>query len=160
VFLPAAYRRFTFRLPPLNCRSFDIPSFPNLFGCAYLMIVGLGTDLMDVARIAEKLRDDPGFSGELFTSAEIRYCEGKHSPAPHFAARFAAKEAFLKALGTGWRDGLSWREIEIGRDDFGRPLIALSGKAKELVRERNVARIHVTLTHTATQAAATVILES
>ena len=124
------------------------------------MIVGLGTDLMDVARIAEKLRDDPGFARELFTADEIGYCEGKHHPAEHFAARFAAKEAFLKAMGTGWRDGLAWREIEIKHDNLGKPVIFLSGKAKELARERNITRILVTLAHTATHAAATVILES
>lgn len=124
------------------------------------MIVGLGTDLIDVDRVEQKLRDDPGLAEELFTPSEIRYCEGKHQPAQHFAARFAAKEALLKALGTGWRDGLSWREIEIHHDELGRPLMVLSGKVEELARDRNVLRIHVSLTHTASHAAACVILES
>jgi holo-[acyl-carrier protein] synthase len=124
------------------------------------MIVGLGCDLLDVERVEQKLREDSGLAVSLFTPFEIAYCEGKHHPAQHFAARFAAKEALLKALGTGWRDGLSWREIEIRRDDLGRPVIALSGKVEQLAREQRVARVHVSLTHTAAYAAATVILES
>ena len=124
------------------------------------MIVGLGSDLLDVARVEQKLQEDSGFAASLFTPLEIRYCEGKHHPAQHYAARFAAKEALLKALGTGWRDGLSWHEIEIRRDELGRPVIALSGRVEQLAREQRVARVHVSLTHTAAFAAATVILES
>ena len=93
------------------------------------MIVGLGSDLLDVARVEQKLREDSGLTQSLFTPLEIRYCEGKHHPARHYAARFAAKEALLKALGTGWRDGLSWREIEIRNDELGRPVMVLSGLA-------------------------------
>jgi len=124
------------------------------------MIVGLGSDLLDVARVEQKLREDSGLAASLFTPLEIRYCEGKHHPAQHYAARFAAKEALLKALGTGWRDGLSWREIEIRRDELGRPVMVLSGCVEQLARERGVTRVHVSLTHTAAYAAATVILES
>ena len=124
------------------------------------MIVGLGSDLLDVARIEQKLREDSGLAASLFTPLEIHYCEGKHRPAQHYAARFAAKEALLKALGTGWRDGLSWREIEIRRDELGRPVMVLSGCVEQLARERGVTRVHVSLTHTAAYAAATVILES
>jgi holo-[acyl-carrier protein] synthase len=124
------------------------------------MIVGLGSDLLDVARIEQKLREDSGLAASLFTPLEIRYCESQRHPAQHYATRFAAKEALLKALGTGWRDGLSWREIEIRRDELGRPVIALSGKVEQLAREHGVTRVHASLTHTAAYAAATVILES
>ena len=127
--------------------------FTNSAESSQPMIVGLGTDLIDVARVEQKLRDDPGMINELFTPSEISYCEAKHRPAQHFAARFAAKEALLKALGTGWRDGLSWREIEIRHDEQGRPLMFLSGKVEELSRDRNVLHIHVSLAHTASQAA-------
>jgi holo-[acyl-carrier protein] synthase len=124
------------------------------------MIVGLGSDLLDVARVEQKLQEDSGLAATLFTPPEIRYCESQRHPAQHYAARFAAKEALLKALGTGWRDGLSWHEIEIRRDELGRPVMVLSGKVEQLARERRVARVHVSLTHTAAFAAATVILES
>ena len=124
------------------------------------MIVGLGSDLLDVARVEQKLREDSGLTQSLFTPLEIRYCEGKHHPARHYAARFAAKEALLKALGTGWRDGLSWREIEIQNDELGRPVMVLSGCVEQLAREQGATRIHVSLTHTTAYAAASVILES
>jgi holo-[acyl-carrier protein] synthase len=124
------------------------------------MIVGLGSDLLDVARVEQKLREDSNLVTSLFTPLEIAYCEGKHCPAEHYAARFAAKEALLKALGTGWRDGLSWREIEIQNDDLGRPVMVLSGRVEQLACQRNVVRVHVSLTHSATHAAATVVLES
>jgi holo-[acyl-carrier protein] synthase len=124
------------------------------------MIVGLGSDLLDVARIEQKLREDSGLAASLFTAIEIAYCEGKHRPAQHYAARFAAKEALLKALGTGWRDGLSWREIEIRSDELGRPVMVLSGRVEQLACQQGVTRVHVSLTHTAAYAAATVILES
>jgi len=124
------------------------------------MIVGLGSDLLDVARVEQKLREDSGLAASLFTPPEIRYCESQRHPARHYAARFAAKEALLKALGTGWRDGLSWREIEIRRDELGRPVMVLSGCVEQLAREQGVTRVHVSLTHTAAYAAATVILES
>jgi holo-[acyl-carrier protein] synthase len=124
------------------------------------MIVGLGCDLLDVARVEQRLREDSGLAASLFTPLEIRYCESQHRPAQHYAARFAAKEALFKALGTGWQGGLSWREIEIQRDELGRPLMILSGRTEQLTREKGVTRVHVSLAHTEAHAAATVILES
>lgn len=124
------------------------------------MIVGLGSDLIDVARVEQKLGEDSALAESLFTPLEIRYCESKHHPARHYAARFAAKEALLKALGTGWRDGLSWREIEIRNDELGRPVMVLSGRVERLAKKQGVTRVHVSLTHTAAYAAASVILES
>jgi holo-[acyl-carrier protein] synthase len=124
------------------------------------MIVGLGNDLLDVARVERELREDSGWAERLFTPLEIAYCEGKHRPAEHFAARFAAKEALFKALGTGWRGGLSWREIEIRTGELGRPGMVLSGRVDQAVRELGATRIHLSLTHTSVSAAAIVILES
>lgn len=124
------------------------------------MIVGLGYDLLDVARVEKMLGHDFGLAETLFTTSEIRYCREKRYPARHFAARFAAKEALLKALGTGYRNGVSWLHIEVRNDRQGRPGIVLHGKVEELAQTKNVARIHVSLTHTADYAAASIVLES
>ncbi|RPH95706.1 holo-ACP synthase [candidate division KSB1 bacterium] len=124
------------------------------------MIVGLGTDLMDVTRMEKQLQEDAGLISSLFTPAEIAYCEGKRYPAQHYAARFAAKESLFKALGTGYRDGLSWLEIEISHSNTGQPEIKLTGKVQEQAAKMGVNRVCLSMSHTRTHAAATVILES
>jgi len=125
------------------------------------MLIGIGIDLLEVDRMAEQLR--PGasaFREQVFTPAEIAYCESQHYPSRHYAARFAAKEAVLKALGTGARDASAWREVEVWRDGQGACGVRLHGQAQRLATERNVRRIHVSLTHTRGLAAASVALES
>lgn len=125
------------------------------------MIVGLGTDLVEVARIAAAAeRRGPALLARLFTAGEIGYCETRHYRFESFAARFAAKEAFLKALGTGARDGISWQDIEVVRDARGRPELRLTGRAHELAAERGVTNAFVSLSHTRTLATAVVVLES
>ena len=124
------------------------------------MIVGLGTDVMEVARMAANLRDDVAFRDEVFTAAEIAYCEGMRYPAQHFAARFAAKEALFKALGADDRAGMRWREAEVLREESGRPHIVLHGSTRELAESLAVDEIFVTLAHIADLASATVALES
>ena len=122
------------------------------------MILGLGMDLCEVDRIQRLLeRDRARFVRRVFLDAEIAYCDARRRPALHYAARFAAKEAFLKALGRGWR--LGWTQVEVLRSASGKPDLALKGKAAEVTAGRGVRRIHLTLTHTAHTAAAVVVLE-
>jgi len=121
------------------------------------MILGIGIDLCDVERVERLLeRDRERFARRVFSEGERGYCEGRRRPAIHYAARFAAKEAFLKAVGTGWR--LGWREVEVVRGPSGRPELSVHGAAAEIAARRGVRRIHVTLTHTAEIAAAVVVL--
>lgn len=128
------------------------------------MIVGTGIDIIEVERIRKQLeRDGSRFIRSLFTEYEIKYCQtGTHQAARArcFAGRFSAKEAFLKALGSGLREGLKWKDIEIRNDDMGKPEIVLSGKALERVREKGIEGVHVSISHVDAVAAAVVILES
>lgn len=123
-------------------------------------VVGLGTDLARVGRFRSFL--DEGKSKlieRLFTLGERGYSLTKKDPAPHFAARFAAKEACLKAFGTGLRDGLSWQDMEIVHDDLGRPSLYLSGRAAELAEQRRIDMVHLSYSHDGDYAVATVVLE-
>jgi holo-[acyl-carrier protein] synthase len=123
------------------------------------MIVGIGTDLLDVGRMARELaREGAGFRDDVFTPAEVAYCEAKAHPAQHFAVRFAAKEAFWKALGTP-AERVSLRDVEVERPQAGPPQLVLTGRAKEEVERLGVTRAHVSLTHTSTLASANVLLE-
>lgn len=102
------------------------------------------------------------FLKTLFTSIEIEYCKSGsniNSQARCFAGRFAAKEAFLKALGTGLRNGIKWTEIEIINDPLGKPLINVSGQAEDKIQEREIRQIHLSISHDRDNAAAMVILE-
>lgn len=124
------------------------------------MIVGVGIDLVEISRFDRILASrNRRVIDRLFTPGEQAYCDAKGSPAPHYAARFAAKEAFFKALGTGVRGGLTWQDAEVVSDRFGRPALRLSGEGGRLCRSRGVDRIHLSLSHERTTAAATVILE-
>jgi len=100
------------------------------------------------------------FEQRVFTDAEIRYCRSKPNVDERFAARFAAKEAALKALGTGWRGGIRWRDVEVRREPGGRPTIAFAGKAAEMAARLGAARASLSLSHTAEHAVASVILEN
>ena len=124
------------------------------------MIIGVGNDIMDVSRIRRELDSaDLTFREQTFSPAEIDYCEGKRYPARHYAARFAAKEAFFKALGTGLIDGLAWRDVEVCVRDGGQPELTLSGASLTAARQRGVVNTFLSLTHTADLAMASVVLE-
>lgn len=125
------------------------------------MIVGTGVDITEVARIAAALeRFGSRFLERIFTPGEIRYCTGKPNAAERLAARFAAKEAGMKAIGTGLRHGISWQDLEVVREPGGRPVLRYSGKAAEFAQRLGCSRVQLSLTHTAEQALAFVILES
>ena len=124
------------------------------------MIVGTGIDIAEVPRVGAAIeRFGERFLRRIFTAAEIRYCDSKANRIERYAARFAAKEAALKAIGTGWKHGVAWTEVEVRRDPSGRPTIAFSGKAGEFAARLGVQRASLSLSHTKEQAIACVILE-
>lgn len=124
------------------------------------MIVGTGIDIAEVPRIGESIgRFGERFLRRIYTEGEIRYCDSKANRVERYAARFAAKEAAMKALGTGWSRGVRWRDIEILRQPGGRPTIQFHGKAAEFAAQLGAKNIALSLSHTAEQAIASVILE-
>jgi holo-[acyl-carrier protein] synthase len=125
------------------------------------MIVGTGIDITEVPRIREVIeRHGERFLKRIFTEGEIQYCESKANRMERYAARFAAKEAGMKAIGTGWNHGVRWRDIEVARNPGGRPTLLLHGKAAEFAAKLGATNIALSLTHTAEEAMAQVILES
>lgn len=125
------------------------------------MIIGIGIDLIELHRIQASLKQHGArFKNRLFTSREIDYCDSKRSNAfRHYAARFAAKEATMKALGVGWQQGTSWKEIEVIRNEKGQPQIRLTGSTARTARELKSKTIRLSLTHSEAYAAAFVIIE-
>jgi len=123
------------------------------------MIIGLGTDIIEVERVAEKISKNNGFRELVFSPGEIAYCEAKTHKFEHYAARFAAKEAFFKALGTGWANETAFHEVEIVHDINGKPLIRLIGETARTLSHLNMQKIHVSLSHVKTMATAIIIIE-
>lgn len=124
------------------------------------MIVSIGVDIIEVYRIRETLARTPRFADRVFTMRERSYCDSKGAAAAQsYAARFAAKEAFLKALKTGWRGRITWHDIEITNDEQGAPDIILSGEAREIFEKTGADRIHLSMSHTTDHATAQVVLE-
>lgn len=125
------------------------------------MILGMGVDLAEVERIQAAMeRHGEAFLRRVFTAGEREYCVRFKNKYERYAGRFAAKEAAMKALGTGWRRGVRWVDFEVVREPGGRPTIRLDGVAKEIAEEMGVKRIWLSITHTETQALAQVIFES
>jgi holo-[acyl-carrier protein] synthase len=124
------------------------------------VVMGLGTDLIETRRVQESIdRFGERFLERIFTAGEIAYCARKRNAAESFAARFAAKEAGAKALGTGISRGVSWKEFEVRREASGRPTLHLSGRAAELAEAMGVRRVQLSLTHSRELAIATVVAE-
>jgi len=123
------------------------------------MIFGIGTDLIEVERVAEKMEKKAGFKELVFSADEIIYCEARTFKYEHYAARFAAKEAFLKAIGTGWRNGTAFIEIEIYNDEEGKPEIRFHGLTAKTIADLKLGKIFVSLSHLKTMACAMVIIE-
>ena len=116
--------------------------------------VGLGVDIVDIARMKRILERTPSFARKVYSDEERAYCLDKATPEVHFATRFAAKEAVLKALGTGFSGGIGVRDIEVRRTSKGRPYVVLSGRAKEVARELGVRELPISLSYTHTEAVA------
>jgi holo-[acyl-carrier protein] synthase len=124
------------------------------------MVIGLGTDLIEIARIAQTVeRFGERFLQRVYTPREIAYCLGKRSSAESLAARFAAKEAAAKALGTGISRGVGWLDLEVVREPSGKPTMRLTGRAAEIANALGVARTSVSLTHSRDIALAVVVME-
>lgn len=123
------------------------------------MIVGLGLDSVDIAAVERALeRHGERFRHRVFTLEEQRYCDV--AGARSYAARWAAKEAFAKALGTGIAHGLRWVDVEVVRNDLGAPSLRLHGTAAEMLAARGATRMHIAITHTPTVASAVVVIEA
>lgn len=128
-------------------------------GPAHESIRGIGVDLARIPRMRQVVeRWQDRFLHRVFTEAEIDYCQRRHDPIPHLAARFAAKEAAMKALGTGLRMGVTWRDVEVRRERGEAPTIVLTGRTAALARARGASRILVSLTHDGDYAFAQVVL--
>ena len=124
------------------------------------MIVSIGIDIIEVARIREVLLRTPRFGVRVFTPSERAYCDGRGAvSAQHYAARFAAKEATLKALQTGWRGGVSWQDVEIASRDSGAPYLILHRSVKDLFNLSGATAAHLSMSHTSQHAIAQVALE-
>ena len=124
------------------------------------MILGVGIDLIEVARIASSFEKfGERFANRILLPDEIAYCLSHRKPAPFLAARFAAKEAISKAFGTGIGAALGWQDLEIRRKESGEPFVVLHGKGRDLFEARGAKSLHISLTHTENYAAATAILE-
>ncbi len=124
------------------------------------MVIGMGTDLIETKRVQESMdRFGERFLQRIFTAGEIAYCQRKKNAAESFAARFAAKEAGAKALGTGISRGVSWKEFEVKREPSGKPTLSLSGRAAELAGAMGIRRVEVSLTHSRELAMAVVLVE-
>jgi|SRR5581483_3902136 len=125
------------------------------------MIVGTGIDIAEVPRIAESIeRFGDRFIHRVFTEGEIQYCDSKANSSERYAARFAAKEAAMKALGTGWNHGVRWRDVEVVRKPGTRPTIQFHGKAAEFAARLKTKNVSLSISHTRDQAIASVILET
>ncbi len=123
------------------------------------MVKGIGVDVIEVGRVRRIISRDTRFAERVFSPAEIAYCEGKHAREQHYAARFTAKEAFFKALGTGWRDGMGWTDVAVQNDSLGKPEIVLSGRAAEVFSARGLTAVHLSISHTREHAVSVVVLE-
>ena len=127
------------------------------------MIAGIGIDIIEVERIYKQLSESiDRFNTMVYTEKELDYCRkvsNLNVQSQRFAARFAAKEAFFKAIGTGLRDGLQWKDVEVVHDDLGRPGFHLRGKAQEIIEKEQITGVLLTLSHGKDNAVAVVILE-
>jgi holo-[acyl-carrier protein] synthase len=125
------------------------------------MILSIGIDIVEVYRIRDVIARTPRFARRVYTDAERQYCDSKGvAAAQSYAARFAAKEAFLKALKTGWRGKITWHDIEVVSDVDGVPTLRITGEADTIIKNLGAAGVHISLSHTSDYAIAQVILES
>lgn len=124
------------------------------------MIFGTGVDIVDISRFERLLEEgNVRLFERLFTSHEVEYCAGKAHSAQHYALRFAAKEAFLKACGLGLREGLTWHDVEVVNDTLGKPELRLHGKAQQIFTDMDLSKTFVSLSHDGNFAVAMVVLE-
>ncbi len=124
------------------------------------MIYGIGTDIVEISRFERFIREhNTPLLERLFTAGEMEYCAARRHSAQHYALRFAAKEAFVKALGTGIRDGLAWKQMEVVNDALGKPQLQLYGRAAELFAALELRHVFLSLSHDGNSAIAMVVVE-
>ncbi len=124
------------------------------------MIYGTGVDIVEISRFERFLQEgNDALFQRLFTLGELSYCSTKKKSAQHYALRFAAKEAFFKALGLGLRDGMSWRDVEVINNALGKPDLCMHGRAAEIFSELELNGVHTALSHDGAYAVAMVVLE-
>jgi holo-[acyl-carrier protein] synthase len=123
------------------------------------MVVGIGVDIVEIERIEKALSNSKSMARRVFSNAEIEYCTGQKNLFQHFAGRFAAKEAALKALGTGWQKGIRWKDVEVVSGPLGRPALVLHNRALEIFEKSGASNGHVTISHAEKYAVAMVIME-
>jgi len=125
-----------------------------------MAILGIGTDIVECLRIAQMIeRHGELFITRVYTEHEIQYCQSRKLATPHFAGRWAAKEAVLKALGTGWRRGISWRDVEIHNEPGGRPTVRLRGGARDVVEQLGISQMLISISHCRSHATAYALAE-
>lgn len=125
-----------------------------------MQIIGTGTDIIEVLRIAQMIeRHGELFINRVYTEHEIEYCGTRKAATQHYAGRWAAKEAVLKALGTGWRKGISWRDIEVHNEPGGAPKVRLRGGARDVLEKSGIRAMHISISHCRSFATATAIAE-
>jgi holo-[acyl-carrier protein] synthase len=118
-------------------------------------VVGIGTDIVECLRIAQMIeRHGELFITRVYTTHEIQYCQSRKQATQHFAGRWAAKEAILKALGTGWRRGISWRDVEVRNEPGGRPTVAFRGGARDVVEKMKITEMLISISHCRSHATA------
>lgn len=122
------------------------------------MAAGIGVDMLEIARMERVIARRPSFLRRVFTDEERRYCEAHARPAEHYAARFAAREAVLKALGTGFAQGIGLHDVSVRNDESGRPIAVLSGRAAQIAAEKGVQEIALSLSHTREVAVANAVM--
>jgi len=126
-----------------------------------MTVIGIGTDIVECLRIAQMIeRHGELFLTRVYTPREIEYCSSRKAATQHYAGRWAAKEAILKALGTGWSRGIRWRDIEIRNDSAGKPSVALGGEARELCERLGIVSMLVSISHCRTHATALAIAQA
>lgn len=124
------------------------------------MVVGIGIDIVEVRRISRALQGGDEMAHRVFTDEELRYCRARKNQYQHFAGRFAAKEAALKALGTGWQEGIRWKDVEVVADELGKPVLHFQRRAKEVFDASGAREVHVTITHAKEYAVAAVVIDT
>lgn len=122
------------------------------------MIVGIGVDLVKIDRMDKAGKNHPGFLERVFTDREREYCSKQKFPAQHYAGRFAAKEAVLKAIGTGWSAGVKWTDMEVLHGEGGGPIVNIAGRVKDLMDLKGVKQIFLSYSHDEGYAVAQVVL--
>ena len=123
------------------------------------MILGIGVDIAEVDRIKRSISEGDHFKKRVFTEVEQNYCDSIKNSAESYAARYAAKEAFFKALGTGWRGALKFTDLEVVNNELGKPIVHLHNEAQRMAKEMGVKSVHISLSHTKETAIAYLILE-